>query len=188
MGRGVTYLLLSPYPERIAPVLDAHGDDYAITTGPINVEYLEENDIELGVSFGYKHLIRPPELQHCSFINLHISFLPWNRGADPNLWSWVDGTPKGVTIHVVDEGLDTGPIIAQRQTAMGSDETLATSYDRLMDDMVALFAEVWSRVRIGEIRARPQHGQGTSHFVADRAKVAGLMRLGYDTHVAELRR
>ena len=46
-------------------------------------------------------------------INLHISYLPWNRGADPNLWSAV-GMPKGVTIHYINDGFDTGDILFQK--------------------------------------------------------------------------
>lgn len=46
-------------------------------------------------------------------MNLHISYLPWNKGADPNFWSCIDGTPAGVTLHHIDAGVDTGDIIAQ---------------------------------------------------------------------------
>jgi methionyl-tRNA formyltransferase len=48
-------------------------------------------------------------------INLHIGYLPFNRGFHPNLWSFLENTPSGVTIHEIDKGLNTGPIILQKQ-------------------------------------------------------------------------
>ena len=41
--------------------------------------------------------------------------MPYNRGSHPNFWSFVENTPAGVTIHEVDEGVDTGKIINQKQ-------------------------------------------------------------------------
>ena len=43
-----------------------------------------------------------------------MSYLPWNRGADPNFWSILEDTPKGVTIHIMDESIDTGDILYQK--------------------------------------------------------------------------
>ena len=50
-----------------------------------------------------------------NIINLHISYLPYNRGAHPNFWSFVENTPSGVSIHQVDSGIDTGKIVIQKQ-------------------------------------------------------------------------
>ena len=49
-------------------------------------------------------------------LNVHPSLLPANRGPDPLFWTFREGSGKtGVSIHLVDEGLDTGPIVAQEQ-------------------------------------------------------------------------
>ena len=48
-------------------------------------------------------------------INLHISYLPYNKGAHPNFWSWVKNTPKGVSIHLISEKIDAGDIIFQKK-------------------------------------------------------------------------
>lgn len=65
------------------------------------------------VSFNYAYLINNDVIQYMqgNIINLHISYLPWNRGVSPNIWSFIDNTPIGVTIHQVDAGFDTGKII-----------------------------------------------------------------------------
>ena len=49
-------------------------------------------------------------------LNVHPSLLPANRGPDPLFWTFHDGQHEtGVTIHIMDEGLDTGPIVAQER-------------------------------------------------------------------------
>ena len=51
-----------------------------------------------------------------SCLNVHPSLLPANRGPDPLFWTFHDGHQEtGVTIHMMDEGLDTGPIVAQEK-------------------------------------------------------------------------
>ena len=68
------------------------------------------------VSYGYRHILKGDLINSsdCPIFNLHISYLPYNRGAHPNFWSFYDNTPAGVTIHLIDEGVDTGPIVSQK--------------------------------------------------------------------------
>ena len=55
-------------------------------------------------------------IPHLGCLNVHPSLLPANRGPDPLFWTLHDGHREtGVTIHRMDEGLDTGPIIAQEK-------------------------------------------------------------------------
>lgn len=46
-------------------------------------------------------------------VNLHPALLPFNRGGFTNVWPLLDGSPAGVTLHLLDTGIDTGPILAQ---------------------------------------------------------------------------
>ncbi len=79
--------------------------------------------------------------------NLHISLLPYNREASPNFFSSIENTPKGVTIHQIDEGLDTGPILAQKELFFDeSKETFASSYEKLILEIQMLFKENWSSI------------------------------------------
>src|SRR5262249_8890160 len=70
-------------------------------------------DIGLSVMLGY--VLAPDFLSVFprGVVNLHPALLPFNRGAHPNVWSIVDGTPAGATLHWMDENVDTGDIIAQ---------------------------------------------------------------------------
>ena len=79
--------------------------------------------------------------------NLHISLLPYNREASPNFFSFIENTSKGVTIHQIDEGLDTGPILAQKRIIFDeSKETFASSYEKLILEIQMLFKENWSSI------------------------------------------
>ncbi|MDP2400619.1 MAG: formyltransferase family protein, partial [Actinomycetota bacterium] len=134
-------LLLGPERARLGEAIRARGDEVVRTEERIAVGDPALDGADFLISFGYRHIIPAAMLEPFGprAINLHISLLPWNRGADPNLWSYLEDTPKGVTIHVLDEGLDTGPIVAQREVADDSDDTLRTSYERLTCEIIGLF-------------------------------------------------
>jgi len=72
---------------------------------------------DLIVSFGYKHVIDINILKKCKrpIINLHISYLPYNKGAFPNFWSFINNTPKGVSIHEMSKKIDSGNILYRKK-------------------------------------------------------------------------
>ena len=79
--------------------------------------------------------------------NLHISLLPYNREASPNFFSFIENTPKGVTIHQINEGLDMGPILAPKELFFDeSKETFASGYEKLILEIQMLFKENWSSI------------------------------------------
>jgi methionyl-tRNA formyltransferase len=125
----------------------------------------------ISVFFGY--VLRPPALAVPArgTLNLHPAFLPYNRGAYPNVWPIVDKTPAGVTLHYVDESIDTGDIAAQHEVPVYVTDTGATLYARLEEASIALFKECWPRVQAGTLPRVPQAGRGTFHRVADVGRV-----------------
>ena len=112
------------------------------------------------ISYNYKYLISREILEILpknKFINLHISLLPWNRGAHPNVWSFIDDTPKGVSIHVIDEGIDTGDILIQKEVEIfESKHTLKTSYELLHREIQQLFKSNWKKIKNFELQPIPQ--------------------------------
>ena len=68
------------------------------------------------VSYGYRHILKQNVIDDfdCPIFNLHISFLRYNRGAHPYFWSFYDNTPSGVTIHLIESGVDTRQIVKQK--------------------------------------------------------------------------
>lgn len=186
--KGARVLLLAqPHPQ-IEACIRAFGDIVVRTEAPLapNESLLREADYI--VSYGYRHLIPADILEMFGerAINLHISMLPWNRGADPNLWSFLENTPKGVTIHVLDPGLDAGPIIAQLEVFSEEGDTLASSYTRLRASVESLFCSTWPDIRHGRVAAVAQSSFGSYHCSADKARFAHLLRAQWDTPVAEI--
>jgi methionyl-tRNA formyltransferase len=186
----VRVLFLGPDDSAVLAYLREAGEEVTAVSAPIGQETISAERPEFVVSYGYRHILRPHvlELIPARAINLHIALLPWNRGADPNLWSWIEGTPKGVTIHYIDQGVDTGDVIAQREVRFGAGETLASSYARLQEEMLRLFREQWPLIRAGRCERWPQAGAGSFHRVSDRRRVEPLLVAGWDTAVAALRR
>ena len=181
-------LLLGPERPDLERVMFEAGDRIIRTEAPVAPGDPALENADVLVSFGFRHIIPAAVLEPFGIraINLHISLLPWNRGADPNLWSYLEDTPKGVTVHVLDAGLDTGPILVQREVADEPGDTLRTSYERLTLAITDLFAEEWPRLRSGAIDPCPQVGIGSSHRSADKAPYEHLLTDGWDTPVAAL--
>jgi methionyl-tRNA formyltransferase len=119
----------------------------------------------LSVLFAYK--VPPAWLAAPTWraINLHPGLLPWNRGAAPNVWPLVDGSPAGTTLHVMEEAIDTGAILSQVEVATFPDDTAFTLYQRLEDASYEMFAEAWPRV--ASLSEAPQPPGGSSHRLAD---------------------
>ena len=124
---------------------------------------------EMGISVLFGYILRRSILdlftREC--INIHPALLPYNRGAYPNVWSIVDGTPAGVTLHYIDEHVDTGDIIAQREVLVDAADTGGTLYGKLERAAEALFCETWPLVRSGKAPRIPQGSGGTYHRVRD---------------------
>ena len=97
------------------------------------------------------------DLPRYSCLNIHPSLLPKLRGPSPVSTAIVDGeTTTGVTIMVMDEGVDTGPILAQRETPIGESETAEALTARLFEMGARLLVEVLPAWAEGRIQASPQ--------------------------------
>ncbi len=176
-------LILSPYPELIERAIVGNGDDLKKSNAPPSETDFTADFI---ISFGYRYILKPEILRTTlrPIINIHISYLPWNRGADPNFWSWFDSTPKGVSIHQIDEGIDSGALLCQAEAVFESEyETLASSYEKLRVEAIGLFTEAWPLIRTDRIVAKPQHGAGSYHRSKDKEFFWPLLPDGFNSPV-----
>ncbi len=184
-------LFLGPPCERIENALLKNGHSIFRTEEPFTLALLEEHSFDFGISYRFKHIIGKPEIDwfNDKLINLHISYLPWNRGADPNLWSWIDNTPKGVTIHNIDEGCDTGDILLQEYVNFTvQDETLRTSYTKLSHTIETLFINNMQNILAQSLKPRKQEEQGSFHLASNKLNLLYLLEQdGWDTHVKNLK-
>tara|TARA_B100000795_G_scaffold244240_1_gene208662 strand:+ start:49 stop:903 length:855 start_codon:yes stop_codon:yes gene_type:complete len=118
-------------------------------------------------------------------INLHISYLPYNRGTDPNFWSFVDNTPCGVSIHYIDEGVDTGDIIVQEKVSFNSEkDTLKDSYSKLQLTIQELFKQNWHDIQALRCSRQKQVGIGTFHKKSERKLLSHLLQDEWNTKIS----
>ncbi len=181
-------LWLGPQRPHLLGYVESMGDQVEQREEPLELEELRRDNYQWVVSYGYRHIVTEQIIASLEkrIINLHISLLPWNRGADPNLWSFLEDTPKGVTIHYMSAGIDTGEIIAQQEIHVASDDTLRSSYLRLCEAIEALFCEVWPAIRNGSAPSWPQPPGGSAHRMKDKAPYNVLLTEGWDTPVRKL--
>lgn len=78
--------------------------------------------------------IFPAELvKSVKCINVHPGLNPFNRGWFPQVFSIINGLPAGATIHEIDEHLDHGPVIVQKQIEILSHDTSLTAYNKILE-------------------------------------------------------
>ncbi len=124
------------------------------------------------ISAGYRHIVPQEYLDIPEFgaINLHKSYLPYNRGANPNVWSILDERPAGVSLHYMTSDVDQGPIIDRRKINVRPDDTAKTLYERLEDAQFTQFTECWPTIRDQEAEVMLQselNTDGTYHKKED---------------------
>ncbi len=129
-------------------------------------------------SVHWPHLFTPRDLAQARLaaLNVHNSYLPWNRGADSCWWALhyadngkPDGFRHGATVHWMDEGIDTGPICWQREVEVYAGDTPEILYDRTANEEVWLFTQVTRALLAGDRLAKePQVGVGTFHRRGER--------------------
>jgi phosphoribosylglycinamide formyltransferase-1 len=138
--------------------LDCHADreerDLVLAT------WLEEHGVELVVLAGYMHLLTRPFLERFPgrIVNVHPSLLPAFPGAHAIADALAAGVEEtGVTVHYVDEGLDTGAVIAQEAVPLEPRETLEERihaaehrlYPRTVRELLASPSDTVSQGRSG---------------------------------------
>ena len=133
-----------------------------------DLDYFKKFDFV--ISFGYRHIIKEDVINYFGnkIINLHIALLPFNRGSHPNFWSFWDGTPAGVTIHLVDKGIDTGDILHQKTVTFAkSEDTFTKTYSRLIKEIECLFKDNFNNILNCVTIPTKQKGEGSYHKSSD---------------------
>lgn len=127
------------------------------------VEELRSLNLDLLVVAAFGQLLRTPVLRlpRLGCVNVHASLLPKYRGAAPINWALIHGeTETGVTTFLMDEGMDTGPILLQRAVAVGPEETAGELEERLAELGAELALETVKGLWDGILVARPQPPNG----------------------------
>ncbi len=125
---------------------------------------LQEAQVDLVVLAGFMRILKGDFLRHFEgrVVNIHPSLLP----SFPGLAAWKQALDYGVkvtgcTVHLVDQGIDTGPILAQRAVPVRDDDTPATLHERIQVAERELYPAVIGALARGELRVR---GRGAAGF------------------------
>ena len=133
---------------------------------PETVDALRALQLDALVVVAYG-LILPPAALQCprlGCINIHASLLPRWRGAAPIQRAVLAGDAKtGVTIMRMEVGLDTGPMLAVRETDIGADDTAKTLHDRLARLGAELIGETLNGLALGRLHEVPQPDAGVTY-------------------------
>ena len=121
---------------------------------------------DLMVVVAYGQILPPAVLEVPRFgcLNLHTSLLPKYRGAAPIQRAIAEGEPEtGVTLMLMDAGLDTGPVLAARRTPILPADDSQSVHDRLAQLGAGLLLETLPDYIAGKILPQPQPGTGASY-------------------------
>lgn len=160
----------SRYRDKIISLCNDHifvFDDSALET-PDTIKRLSDINPDLLVSVNYGRRVPEAVLSiiRRGSLNLHPAYLPYNRGSYPNVWPIIDSTPAGVTLHLMDTGIDTGMLLVQKQVQVYPEDTGESLYARLEDEALALFIDSWHKYLRGEIVPKPQPAGGATYHRA----------------------
>lgn len=129
---------------------------------PEVLEILKEMQPDLIVVVAYGRILPPEVLSMPKYgcINLHVSLLPKYRGAAPIQWAIINGEKEtGVTIMQMDEGLDTGGIIAQQKVSIGPQMTAGELFKEVGAIGAGLLCETVNAIQKGKATVTPQEGE-----------------------------
>ena len=181
-------LLLGPkktIQKKLKEFLINDGNDIEYHNNELDIENIAKNKYDFLISFGYPYIVSKSVLEYFNekAINCHISYLPWNRGSDPNLWSILEKTPKGVTIHQMINKLDAGKILFQKKTELDSNDTLKSSFDKLEYKLLELFKEKWQYIKTNDVNPKVQNGKGSYHKLSDKNNYLYLLSNSWNTKI-----
>lgn len=128
-----------------------------------SLEKIEKIDPRAFVLAAYGQIISRDLLSLVEWpINIHGSLLPNYRGAAPINWAVIRGEKvTGVTTIIMDEGLDSGPILLKKQTEIGKNETAGELHDRLADMAGDLVLRTLAGLEEGTVEPKVQKGEPT---------------------------
>ena len=134
------------------------------------VKWLQTLQLDMGILVWWPNIINKIiiDIPKRGIINFHPSFLPDNRGRDPYFWSLLNTTQFGVTIHKIDEGIDTGDIIVQERLNVGWEDTAKSLYEEARTSLVSLFKRYYDDIKTDRIILTPQNlDTGSLHYRKD---------------------
>lgn len=140
----------------------------------INDDYflnlLKDNNIDLVFLLWWPKIVNKRTIHGAKlgFVNLHPSFLPYNRGKHPYYWSIVEGTPAGVSIHYITENIDDGAILCQKKIETDITTTADVLYSESIKEIISLFKKNYNSIISQTLKRQKQNNsQSTFHLAKE---------------------
>ena len=190
VGYQITEFLLKHYQKDIFKVVTLTKNEisslakkYLVSTFAIDVSNPNcieiDERVDLGILAWWPKIINSNliKISINGFINLHPSLLPNNRGKHPNFWAIVEERTFGVSIHKVDNEIDSGPLISQERIEYDWVDTGETLYLKAQRVIVDLFKKTYPSIVNGKYQLQTQElNRGTFH-TASEIEMASKIRL-----------
>ena len=145
-------------------------------------KYIHEKSVDLVVLAGFMQILLPEFIEEfpARIINIHPSLLPKFPGLNTHARA-LDAKEKhhGCTVHVVDAGIDTGPLIAQASCLTESADSPETLAERVLEKEHALYPWVIKKIAQQEILLSPNKIQATAIAVGE-AEAMGFILPKYE--------
>ena len=130
------------------------------------LSFLRDTEADVATVVAYGKLLPAAllELPPLGFVNVHFSLLPQYRGAAPVQRALMDGVSEtGVSIMVLTEGMDEGPVLARRRESVAPEDTAGTVGPRLARIGAELLVETLPRYHAGEIQPEEQDHRAATY-------------------------
>lgn len=129
------------------------------------IEQMYEIEDLLFMSVEYDRIIRPHLFKTKRLYNIHFSLLPAYKGVYPSVWPILNGEEyAGATLHKMDQGIDTGDIIAQKRFKLSPRETSFSLYSRLIEEGAKLVIKHIDKLVTGHFKSCPQVAVSSTYY------------------------
>ena len=131
-----------------------------------NVAFLRKYEADIFVVAAFGQILPKSILDMPKYgcVNVHASLLPKYRGAAPIQWAVINGDEvTGVTIMRMNEGIDTGDMIAKKTVRLAEDETGGSLFDKLAQVGAQLCVETMEMIEAGKVEYIPQNNEEATH-------------------------
>lgn len=140
------------------------------------LEQMYEIDDLIFMSVEYDRIIHPHKFRTKYLYNIHFSLLPAYKGVYPSVWPILNGEEyAGVTLHKMDQGIDTGDIIVQKRFKLSSKETSFSLYNKLIEEGTKLVVKNIDRIITNRIKVYSQPAIGSTYYSKKSIDYANLV-------------
>jgi methionyl-tRNA formyltransferase len=143
------------------------GQTMSVAANPREAERLvRELEPDLCLVVGWYWLLSPELLASVprGVLGVHNSLLPRYRGAAPLVWALINGEAEvGFSLFSLGEGMDDGPIWAQRSVAVAADDYVSDVLEKVTRSTTSLLEETWPAILEGELEPVPQDSAAATY-------------------------